>query len=818
MLSDLLTAFRSLRKRPLFACVAVLTLALGLSANITIFGIMSFMCLKPLPVKDSDRLVYLSRPHEKISLFTGSSWADYQDMKREVGEMEDMLAVQITPAHVALPGLPADRTWIELVSGNYFSMLGIQPGLGRLFLPGEGEKPGADQIVVVAHSYWVAKLGRDPQIVGKHLLVNGHPLTVVGVAPETFTSAQWAMLPSLFVPATVAPSVFPDRTGMLDNHSWFAFKLLGRLKPGATLKQAEASARVAMARLDKTYRPTEKPSVMRLLQERLSRPEPGVASSIPIIAAVFLLLVGMVLLIACANVANLLFARAAERRRELGIRAAVGASRWQLIRQLLVESLVLSLLAGVIGYFISAWMSPLLSRLSPQGDIPTQHDAGFDFNVLWYTFGASLVAGIAAGLAPSLKASSFDVLPVIRGSEPDGGKIRHRFRSALVVFQVAFCVVVLVCGSLFVKSLRWLSSADLGFRRSEVLVASLDLNLQGYEPSKIQPFVERLEERITKLPQVYSVSHGTTLVFGNQMDLRSASVAGEDMPGDKSDRDKLSAGTNRVGPNYFETLGISLLEGRVIGKQDTASSPRVAVVNQTFARKLWPGKSALGKSFRLEGGNPIEVVGVVRDGKYIMMNETPSPFVFLPFEQNVQGSITLYVHHGGGAAALASALRQVVAEQDPALPIYGVRSLEDHIDNSALGLMPLRMGAFVAGAQGLLGLLLAVMGIYGVVAYSVSLRTKEIGVRVALGARKRDVLLLVMGGSMRLTAAGLVVGLLLAAGIACVLGTLLYNLNPFDPVVFAGVPLLIFGVSCLACYMPARRAVKINPIEALRAE
>lgn len=818
MLSDLRIACRSLRKRPLFSAVAILTLALGLGANITIFGIVSFICLKPLPVKDADRLVYINRINEKVRLFTGSSWADFQELRGNVGELEDLLAVQMTPAHVALPGLVADRSWIELVSGNYFSMLGVQPALGRFFLPGEGEKAGADPIVVVSHAYWTSKLGSDPQIVGKHLLINGHPLTVVGVAPESFSSAQWSMMPALYMPATEAPSVFPDRKGMLEAHSWYAFKLLGRLKPGASLEQAAASTRVVMSRLDRTYRPNEPLSEIELRRERMARPDPGVASFVPVLAVVFLVLVGLVLLIACANVANLLFARAAERRRELGIRAAIGASRWQLLRQLLTESLVLALVAGFLGYLISACVGPLISNLAPQGDMPTKQETSIDPNVLWYTLGLSLIAGVVAGLAPAMKASSLDVLSVIKGNVSEKGSLRHRFRSLLVLSQVAFCVVVLICGGLFVRSLSWLSSADLGFRRSEMLVASLDLGLQGYEYSKLRPFLEQLEERIGKLPQVYSVSHGSTLVFSQQMELHSATIVGEDLPGDKSGRDKLSVGVNCVGPDYLGTMGISLLQGRTLGRQDTEDAPRVAVVNQSFAKKLWAGKSPLGQRFRIEDGKPVEVVGVVRDGKYMMLNENSSAFIFLPYAQNPRSSVTLFIHHGGDASSLASGLRRAVAELDPGLPLYGIRSLRDHVDNSALGLMPLRMGAFIAGAQGLVGLLLAVMGIYGVVAYTVSLRTKEIGVRLALGAQKRDVLLLVVGGSLRPALIGLACGLVFSFGIAAVLGGFLYNLNPFDPLVFVGVPLLILCIAGLACYLPARRAMSVNPVEALRAE
>ncbi len=821
MFSDIRFTLRQFAKFPGFTAVAVLTLALGLCANISLFAIIDMFFFQPLPVRNADRLVYVTQHNPGIEIWSGLSWATYRDIRREVPEFEDAVAIYFSAADLAVPGSNAERVWIEGDSGNYFSMLGIKPYLGRLFLPGEGEKPGVDPVVVLSYSYWATNLGGNRSIIGRPISINGKSMTVIGVTPPTFHSAQWALAPSAFVPATMVATLFSQDAQMYTSRDWSSFKVLASLRPGATLRKAAASLDVVAKRIDTTYRKGEPPSVMGLHYERFSRPDPGVAGPVPFIAAVFSILVGLVLLIACANVANLQFARAAARRRELGIRSAVGASRSRLIRQLITESMLLALMAGAVGLILSVWIGPLLNRLSPQGDVPTVVDTSFNWAIVWFTLGASVVAGVVTGLMPALRASSVDAVAVIKGSDGVSGKQGHWFRNLLVIAQVAFSVVVLISGGLFLRSLFRLESSYLGFRSDNIITASVDLSLHGYSDAKGLQFARDLSDQLRRLPGVNAAAYGTHIPFDTtfEMDIATAEGTPAKQASSTVMKDTVTVGINHVGPAFLKTLGVTLLQGRDFTRQDDASSPPVVIVNQSLARTLWHGQPALGKRLRLGDGPLMQVVGVVADGKYLMLSESSRPYLFVPLAQNFHSPLTFVIHSASGdSATLMPAIRKLVHEKDPTLPLYAVRSLSSHVKNSALGFMPLRMGAVLAGAQGLLGLVLAVMGLYAVVAFTVTQRTREIGIRIALGARQSTVLSVVLGSGLRLSLIGLVIGLLLALAMARLMSGLLFGLNPIDLPVYAAVSLLIAGVAFTACYLPARRAMKINPVEALRID
>lgn len=819
---DLRYGVRMLMKNKGFTFIAVMTLALGLSANMTIFGMIDVLFFQPLAVKDPSRLVVLSRYSNKADFAPYASWMDYGDYRDQVAGFSDAVALAFRPAHLSWRNQSPRRTWMEAVSANYFSALGAHPAHGRLFLPGEGQSAGADPVIVLSYRYWRDQMGADEGIVGQAIEVNGTSLTVIGVANPEFRGAQWALAPAGWIPATMMPTVFPHNEGVLTDRSWSGFRVFAHLAPGYNVARVNSELAVVDQRLrDDQARPDLEALVTRAIPEHLSRPDPSISGFLPLAAAVFLGLVLMILAIACANVANLLFARAAGRQREMGIRAAVGASRWRLTRQLLTESLMLAVLAGVAGWAISVVGGEFLSRLSPSGDVPVAVDQvrGSAWNVV-FAVGVSLLAGLITGLLPALRATRIDVQTVIKATaNAGGGRERHRLRNLLVMSQVSFCAIVLVAGGLFLRSLRLASHMDLGFNPEKVALAAVDLDLQGYEAERGQQFLLRLKEELAAMPRVESTTLASNVPMNTAFQVRAiADAAAAVTDGSGRREGEIQAGRNVVDADFLPTMQVALIQGRNFTRADSAETPRVAIVNEALAEKLWPGQDPLGRRFKSGWEEPVEVVGVVRTGKYVMISEAPRPYYFQPLAQAYTAPINVLVRTRGDPALVLSDLRQVLLHLDPTLPIYDARTMEEHLRMSAFGFMPLRMAAFMAGAQGLVGLMLAIMGVYGVVAFSVNQRTREIGIRLALGADRRDVLKLVVAGGLRLIMIGLGLGLLVAFGLAHVLSGLLVGLNPLDVPVFATVTLTLAGVSVLACYLPARRAMRIDPAITLKCE
>ncbi len=816
MIADFRFALRQLRNHPGFALVAVLTLALGLSANSTILGMINVFFFEPLPVKDARRLAIVMQKTDVIEFPHGFGWLDFQDLRTRVPSFEDALALMVSPANLALAGQTPERTWIEYVSGNYFTMLGVSAALGRAPGVGEGEKLGTDPVVVLAHQYWQRKFGSDPSIVGRTITLNGQSVTVVGVMPATFSGAQWSIASSAWVPATMMPWVSEGGKQLLENRSAPAFKVMARLRPGVKLAEAQAQAEVAVRQLATEYPREHGPSQVVVVPEMRSRPEPSFSQFMPLAAVVFLSLVMLILLIACANVANLMFSQALARQKEMGIRTAIGASRGQLIRQLLVESVVLALLAGLVGSLLATVLGPLLSGFAPVGDMPVRTESSWSWRVFVATLVLSVVAGVVTGLVPALRATRLSVQSVLKeGGGERGGSPRHAFRSTLVICQTAFCVTLLVCGGLFLESLRQLARQDLGFRSDHLLMASMDLGLQRYNEEKGQRFYQQLLDRLGALPGVKSVAMASHVPFDYGMQLSDVAAEGKASPVPGSKEGYHSAGACQVSTNYLRTMGVTLVKGRDFSTQDG----RVVIINQTLARRLWDQEDPIGKRMRLGRGDDLhEVIGVVRDGKYLMLGEDQRPFVYMPISQHYSAAATLHLRAEGDPLSFVPSVRQILSELDPNLPIYNVRTMDEHLRQSALALMPLRMAATLAGVQGLLGLGLAMMGLYGIVAYGVTQRTREIGIRMALGAQSADVMRLVVKDGWRLTVIGLGVGLVLALVLALTLSRLLYGLHPMNLPVFTIVLTALAAVSLLASYLPARRALRVQPLMALRSE
>ncbi len=818
---DLRYGARVLMKNRGFTAAAVFTLALGISANITIFSIISAFFFKPLPVKDPDQLVLVLQKSAVWKMPHGHSWLDFRDYRERLQVFSEMLAVAMDPAHLSIAGQQPEREWIETVSGNYFSMLGIEPKLGRLFYREEGEKPGADPIVVLSHDYWQSKFGGDPSAIGRVISINGHPFTIVGVAPETFGSAQWSLAPRAFVPAAMLGQARRDGEKLLEERGAPIFKVMARLKPGVTVAQAGAAVEIIGKQLAREYPEEHKEAKVFVAREQYCRPEPTFVEFMPLASSVFMVMVGLVLLIACANVANLMFSRAIVRQKEMAIRTAIGANRGRLIRQLLAESILLAILAGVVGSLFANWSGYLLSFM-PEGvgDMPVRSDEDWDWRVLAFTFLMSVLAGVVTGLAPALRATRLDLQTTLKEG---GGALlassRHLFRSGLVVSQVAICVVVLIAGGLFVRSMQQVTRMDLGFRTDHLLLASLDLGLQGYDEARQKQFYRQLLDRLKELPGIRSASLAANVPFSYTFEITQ--IATEEKAGDKDSFTTVHA--NYVTPDYLTTMGGAVLSGRNFTQHDNETAPKVAIINALMAERLWPGPNALadaiGKRFKWgPDGDLWQVVGVARNAKYVMIGEEPRPFFYAPLAQRHVSTVTLHVWADGAPGVLAPAVRGVLQQMDAHLPIYNVRTMEEHLNDSAFAMMPLRFGAVLAGVQGLLGLFLAAMGLYGVVSYVVSQRTREIGVRMALGARSFDILRLVVRDGLRLTLIGLAIGLLVALGFTAILAKVLYGLTPAATPVFAAVIVLLAGVASLACYLPARRAARVDPMVALRCE
>jgi putative ABC transport system permease protein len=817
-MDDLRQAFRGLRKQRGFTAVAILTLAFGIGVNVALFSLVSAFFFQPLPVHDPHQLVVVMQRSDLVNIPYGHSYPDYRDFREAVKTFSDLAAYMPTPVHLGARGQAPERTWIEVVSPNYFSLAGVTPAFGSFPRMGQDEATGAPSAVVLSYRYWQRRFGGNPAMVGQPITLNGRAFTVIGIAPESFTGLSWAMAVSGFVPSGAAGALMENGDAFRDNRGIPAWRLMGRLVDGATIDEARAEVEVVATRLASTY-PAEHKDTSRiaLIPENRSRPDPSVAGFLPIFAAVFAIMAGLVLLIACANVANLMLARAVARQRDLVIRSALGASRSRLVRLQVIESLILAAVAGAIGVLLAQWAGQALAGFTPSGDIPINEQQPQDWRAYVFTFLVSAAAGVVTGVWPALKATRFDVVESLKEGSTGAGTSRHRLRSLLVIGQVTMSLVVLVTGGLFLHSLRQMQGLDVGFRPKGLLTASIDLGLQQYSGERGRQFLDDLVTRVEALPGVESASLTTHVPFDYGIVFADVGIEGE-IPGSKDGL--LSTAYGVVGSTFFETARASIVRGRGFNRHDDEKSLRVGVVNDAMARKLWPGRDAIGQRFRFGSkGEWIVVVGIARDGKYLMLTEPPRPYCYVPIAQNYRSPVTLLVRTASDdPAALAGPLRRLLGEMDPDLPVFNVRTMTNHMRDSVFAFMPFRMAVALAGAQGAVGLLLAVMGLYAVVSYTVTRRTREIGVRMALGANRTDVLRLVIRDGMRLSLIGVAIGLLMALGIGLVLSQVLYGVTPVDAAVLASVTALLLGVSAFACYAPARRATRVDPLTALRCE
>jgi predicted permease len=816
-MDDLRQSLRALLGQRGFSAVAILTLAFGIAVNVALFGMISAFFFQPLHISNPDGLVIVMQRSDLVNVPYGYSYADYRDYREASATLDDLAAYMPTPVHLAVRGQAPERTWIEVVSPNYFTLAGVSPAFGAFPRPGADEAAGAPPSAVLSHAYWQRRFGGNPSIVGQPIALNGRSFTVTGIAPERFTGLSWAMAVSAFVPAGAATALLENGTAMIQRRDIPAFRLMGRLAPGATIADARAEFDLLAQRLVSAYPAEHKGGIrVELIPEMRSRPDPAIAGFLPIFAALFAAMAGLVLLIACANVANLVLARAFARQRDLVIRSALGASRLRLVRPQVIESLILAAAAGALGVLLAHWAGGALARFTPTGDIPIRTEQPLDWRLYVFAVLVSAATGILTGLWPALKATRFDLVGSLKDGSSGAGTSRHRLRGLLVVGQVTMSLVVLASAGLFLQSLRQMHELDVGVRPDGLLMASVDLGLQGYDDARGRRFLEDLVTRVEALPGVQAASVAAHIPF--DYGIMFADVAlDQDISGTRDG--VLSSAFNVVGPGFFDAAGTTLVRGRGFDRHDDEQSRRVGIVNETMARQLWPEKDAIGQRFRFGAKGPwVEVVGVARDGKYMMLAEPTRPYLYLPIEQDYRSPATLVVRSSSNPMSLAAPVQRVLNELDPDLPVFNVRTMEQHMRDSVFAFLPLRMAVTMAAAQGAIGLLLAVIGLYAVVSYTVTRRTREIGVRMALGASRPDVLRLVVRDGMRLSFIGVALGLLMALGIGFVLSHVLYGLTAVNAAVLLAVTTLLLVVSVVACYVPARRAMRVDPMIALRCE
>ena len=818
MFSDLKFAFRQLAKFPGYTATVVLTLAFGIAVNTQIFSMVSAFFLQPMPVRDPGRLTVIVQRSSVINFPYQLSFLDFQDIRAESKALTDHVAFFSLPAHVSVKGQSPERTWVEAVTPDAFAKLGVTVALGRPLQPADGEMPPGTPVAVLTHRYWQTHFGSDPAVIGRPVAINGKPFTVVGVAKEGFDSFSWGLAVGMFVPSGTFVQLRTDGDAFFKYRGTTAWNILAYQKPGASLAEANAELAVFARRFAKEFPDDHRGVSFQAVPEQRARPAPAATDFMPVFVVLFSGLVTLVLFIACANVANLMSARALSREKELVVRAALGASRWRLIRQLLLESVVLAVLAGVVGFGLATWSRGAFQGFAPTGDIPIRNPSTPDWQLWVFTGAISLIAGVAAGLFPALRASRVDVNESLKqgaGGRTTGG--RHRMRNLLVIGQVAISCVVLIAAALFLRGLHAARDLNLGFRPERLALLSFDLSLQGYDQDRGLRFQKQLLERVRALPGVEAASLAEHVPFGNNIVIRDTYP--DNATGSVPDG-HIPVAHSAVEPGFVKMLGVPLQRGRDLAPTDNENSPHVAVINEAMAKAFWPGRDAIGQTFHRDwsGGPPIQVVGIVPTGKYIMLSEEPKPYYYVPFAQKYSMPATMVVRTTTDPHGLVNSLREAVRAVDADLPVYGVVTLDEHMAASVFALMPLRMGATMAAIEGVIGLLLAILGLYAVVSYGVTNRTKEIGVRLALGATGRNVVGLVSREGLRLTLIGLAIGLVLASGLSFGLSRIVFGVKAVDPIAFPAVIVVLFATAALACWLPARRATKVDPMVALRAE
>jgi predicted permease len=805
---DLRYGARMLLKQPGFTAIAIVTLTLGIGANTAIFSLVSTTLLRPLPVERPEQLVsFNSASLSGEQYFPAFSIPNYRDLRDRNNVLEGLFAYRIAPVSLSNNGVNV-RLWGYLATGNYFEVLGLKPALGRFFTPADDKAPGAHPVAVITYDCWQKRFAGDPQTVGKSVLINGRSFTVIGVAPPQFYGTEISFRVEIWFPLMMLAQIEPG-SDYLNNRGVNNFFVQGRLKPGVTLAQAETELRNSAAQLAREYPDENKGKTITLsppglLGAFLRGPVTGFAGAL-------MAVVGLVLLLACINLANLALARTTERRKEIAVRLVLGASRFSLVRQLLTESMLLSGLGGAIGFGLAHWLVDALMALKPPLDVPVSTELHIDGRVLLFTLGASVLTAVGFGLLPALLSTKVELVAALKDDGLLGGYRGSWLRNSLVVLQVSLSFILLICAGLVLHGLQRAQLLNPGFVAQQALELSYDLSLQGYAGPRSREFNRQLLQRVRALPGVQYAGITDSMPLGLITSSGPIYVEGQPVAPDAPVPSVMNAS---VSPDLIHALGTRLLQGRDFTEQD--GERRVTIVNETLARRYWPDQSALGKRLGYGATGPwSEVIGVVQDGKYLSLGEEATPFAYNYLHLDSSQFLTLVVRTMGDPQSLLPALRHEFQQLDAALPVYDVKTLVEHM---ALPLFPARVAAILLGGFGLLALLLAAIGVYGVMSYVVAQRTHELGVRMALGAQPHDVMRLVLKQGGLLALIGMALGLSASLALTSLLKTLLFGVSTTDPLTFAVIVMLLTSIVLLACWLPARKAARVDPMVALRRE
>ena len=757
VIQDLKYALRMLRKQPGFTLVVILTLALGIGANTAIFSMVNSFLLRPLPVKEGNRLVVLAFQQNNGPVQAQFSVPEYRDLQEQSGEAFDgVFGYQFGLDGLSVNG-KAERILTNYVTGNFFSELGIKPALGRFILPGEGETPNADPVMVLGYAYWKDHFGGRSDVVGMKVSLNGRPMTIVGVAPEGFKGVWMLAAPEGYVPLGMAAA--QNAPDFMTNRGWRNLAVLARLAPGVSLKKADSSLAVISQRLARDHPEVEKDFSIQAFSELRSRPNPDPNNTMLLISSMFLGLATIVLVLACVNVANILLVRATIREREMAIRAALGAGRGRMIRQLLTESVLLSVLGGAAGILLGAWGSAMVGSIQVGTDLPVHPDFSLDWRIFIFAFGAALLTGLIVGAVPAIRIARGNLSDILHeGGRSVAGR-RHRVRSALVAAQVAGSLMLLIIAGLFARSLQQAQKTDLGFRVEGVVNFSMDPAEIGYDTKQGLEFFKNVLDRVRELPGVESASFTSAVPLGYFNNSDTLTIDGfEPPPGQPAPFGVYSV----ISPDYLRTLQIPLMRGRMFAGRDDAAAPYVAIVNETMVKRYWHDVDPIGRHFRLAGdaNHALEVVGVAKNSRYTGGTSEIGAYFYVPVSQHYAANslTTLQVRSAAPAAQIIREVEPVIASLAPDLPVFDVKTMAEAL-NTLNGLLIFRIGAALAATMGLLGLILAIVGVYGVISYAATQKTHEIGIRMALGARPLDILRMVFGEGLVIVGAGIAVGL-----------------------------------------------------------
>jgi len=809
LLQDLRYSVRMLAKNPGFTVIAIISLAVGIGANTAIFSIFNSAALRPLPIAEPERFVSLNNT-EQTGMFSVFSYPNYKDFRDRNDVLSGLIAYRFAPLSLSHDGIN-ERLWGYIVTGNYFEVLGVNASLGRVISTEDDLTMGGHPVAVISHTCWKNRFGGAEDIIGKNVIVNGRNFTIIGVAAEGFYGTETIAAPEMWFPMAMQKEIDIGRD-WLKERGIEIISVQGRLNPQVSMAQAEAGLNSIAAQLE-----TEYPDDNQGKRVRLSAPGlMGGSMRGPFLGFTGLLMgvVGLVLLLACINLANLLLARATERRREIAVRLALGASRFRLVRMLLTESTLLSVSGGALGLILAFWLVDVLVNFKPPVDVPLFFDLHIDHRVLLFTLLISIATGILFGLLPALQTTKTDLVSALKDEMAFGMNRRSLLRNGLIVFQVALSLVLLVCGGLMLRGLQRAQTIDLGFDPQNAIEISFDLRLQGYDRAQGREFQKSLLERVRAVPGVQQAGIADLVPVDLHFGRDNVFIEGQ-----LTERNSTAprALLSRITPGYLEAMSTRLLRGRDFTDQDTETAARVVIINEAMARRFWPGEDAIGKRFSV--GSPespkMEVIGITEDGKYASLSEEPRPFVYRPMWQSYSGSSNLIVRSRTEPENLMRTVLGQLRELDPNMPVSSAKTMIEHM---SFPLLPARLAALLLGSFGLVALALAAIGLYGVMSYSVLKRTREVGIRMALGAQKSDVLKMVIGQGVAMTLIGMVTGLLAAFALTRLMRNLLLDVSATDPVTFITISILLLIVALAACYIPARRATKVDPIVALRYE